>query len=467
MTTTTKTAPVLEIKTIQPIAHNARHGTAKDLFTIWFGTNIMILTMLTGSLAYSLFKLPFWTSIIALSIGNLAGAIFMALHSAQGPKLGVPQMVQTRGQFGSYGSLFVVLLVVFMYLGFFASNVVVGGQTLNAIMPSAINVNSGIVIAGIVSLIAAIFGYKIIHLYARMISYLSGIALLVIFALILFSGRLPDNFFHIGTSTFSGFLGTVSLGALWQLAYAPYVSDYSRYMPFETGSKTAFWASYWGCTLGSTLPMILGVVVAIGFAGDLVPGILDLCNHNPLAIAAIIIFTVSIACSNAMNLYCGTMSTITCIQSIFPKFNPEAKERFITCTVLYLITLAIATWGKDNFLVNYSNFIFMLLYVLVPWTAINLVDYYLVHHGDYDVPSFFLRDGGIYGYFNWTALISYIIGILVEIPFMSTALYTGSIAAKMDGADISWLVGLVVVAPIYYFLITRHNATKTPLAMGE
>jgi purine-cytosine permease-like protein len=31
----------------------------------------------------------------------------------------------------------------------------------------------------------------------------------------------------------------------------------------------------------------------------------------------------------------------------------------------------------------------VLLYVLVPWTAINLVDYYLVAHGEYHVESFY------------------------------------------------------------------------------
>jgi len=53
----------------------------------------------------------------------------------------------------------------------------------------------------------------------------------------------------------------VSAAALWQIAYAPYVSDYSRYMPESTGARPAFWASYWGCTLGSFLPMVLGAIV--------------------------------------------------------------------------------------------------------------------------------------------------------------------------------------------------------------
>ena len=67
----------------------------------------------------------------------------------------------------------------------------------------------------------------------------------------------------------------------------------------------------------------------------------------------------------------------------------------------------------------------MLLYLLVPWTAVNLVDYYLVRFGNYHVPSFFAFDGGIYGNYNVAALVCYALGIAVQIPFVATDLYTG------------------------------------------
>ena len=67
---------------------------------------------------------------------------------------------------------------------------------------------------------------------------------------------------------------SISTGALWQIAYAPYVSDYSRYMPRDTGVRPAFWASYWGCTLGSFLPMVLGAMVGLAAPkGRLIAGL--------------------------------------------------------------------------------------------------------------------------------------------------------------------------------------------------
>ena len=119
---------------------------------------------------------------------------------------------------------------------------------------------------------------------------------------------------------------------------------------------------------------------------------------------------------------------------------------------MFVVALLIALIARDNFLVNYSNFLGLLLYVLVPWTAINLVDYYLLRHGVYKVSDFFRRDGGIYGRFNWPAVGCYLLGILIQLPFVVTTMYTGPIGAALNGADLSWIVCLVVVSPAYFFI---------------
>lgn len=39
-------------------------------------------------------------------------------------------------------------------------------------------------------------------------------------------------------------------------------------MPYSTNDKSVFYASYFGCILGSYLPMVLGVLVAICIGND-------------------------------------------------------------------------------------------------------------------------------------------------------------------------------------------------------
>ncbi len=92
-------------------------------------------------------------------------------------------------------------------------------------------------------------------------SYVCGAALVAAAAWIVWVHGVPADFLVRNQFNLPGFLGVISLGALWQIAYAPYVSDYSRYMPRDTGARPAFWASYWGCTLGSFFPMVLGAMV--------------------------------------------------------------------------------------------------------------------------------------------------------------------------------------------------------------
>jgi purine-cytosine permease-like protein len=41
--------------------------------------------------------LTFWQALIAIAAGTGIGALLIALHATQGPRLGVPQTIQSRG----------------------------------------------------------------------------------------------------------------------------------------------------------------------------------------------------------------------------------------------------------------------------------------------------------------------------------------------------------------------------------
>ncbi len=461
----TEKPAAVERHTIYPIPHGERHGTFRDLFTIWFGSNIMILTIVTGALASTVFKQNMLSSAAAIVIGNLVGGIFMALHAAQGPQLGVPQMVQTRGQFGSLGAVLIIAIVIVMYVGFLAANVVLGGQSLHAILPG-IGTRSLIILIAIVGVVATVFGHDLIHAYARFLSVASGGALLLTFVWMVFIHGLPAGLLGVNAFSAAGFCSMVSAAAFWQIAYAPYVSDYTRYMPHDTGAVPAFWASYLGCTLGTILPMILGALLGLVAArGDPVEALST--YTGPAAFPIIAIFSIGIAGANAMNLYCGVLSTLTLLQTFRPAWKAGAAARIVTALALTLVGLAIALFAAGDFLTAYTNFILLLLYVLVPWTAINLVDFYLVRHGAYDVASFFKAAGGVYGRFNKPAIGCYMFGVLVQVPFISTDLYTGAFARMMGGVDIAWIVGLVVVSPVYYVLAPKHVSDRRANALRK
>jgi NCS1 family nucleobase:cation symporter-1 len=439
----------IEQNTIYQIPLDQRHGKARHLFTLWVGANINVLTVVTGALATTVFGQSFLAGSIAIIVGNLVGTVFMALHAAQGPRLGVPQMVQSRGQFGARGAAFVVALVVLMYVGYAATALVTGGQSLHAVLP-AVGEPSCIVAIGLISLAAAIYGHDLIHVCTRWMTYVAGCAVLLCYVCVLIVNRVPETFLTQGRWSPVGFFGMVSIGAFWQLSYAPYVSDYSRYLPPDTGPRRAFWACYWGSVIGAVLPMILGALIGPAVVGgDVVEAISRLTGRTSKVI--VLLFAPGVAVAGAICLYGGALAVITLIQTFATGWRATSRARALIATAIFVAALLIGLVGATNFLPLYGRFNEILLYVMVPWTAVNLVDYYLIRHGHYDVPSFFSADGGIYGKYNVAALVCYVLGILVQVPFIASDVYTGPIARAMGGIDFSWIVGLLAVSGAYYF----------------
>ena len=449
----------IEQHTIYQIPLDQRHGKARQLFTLWFGANLNVLTVVTGALGTTIFHQSFLSAVLAILLGNLIGTIFMALHAAQGPRLGVPQMVQSRGQFGAKGAGFVVALVAFMYVGYAATAFVTGGQSVHFIVP-ALGADAAIIAIGAISLAGAIYGHDLIHFSTRMMTYVSGSALLLAFIWVLIVTPIPGYFLTQGSFSPVGFFKMVSMGALWQLGYAPYVSDYSRYLPPDSGPRQAFWACYWGTTLGAVLPMILGAMIGPAVIdGNVVTAIAQLTGRVSFLIILLLIPGVAVA--GAICLYGGALSMITLGHTLLPRWHATHRSRIVIASSLFGLALLISFVGAGNFLALYSHFNELLLYLLVPWTAVNLVDYYLIRFGDYHVQSFFAADGGIYGHYNLTALACYLVGILVQIPFIAADFYTGPFARALGGVDLSWIVGIAVVSPVYYFAV---RSFQRPLA---
>jgi nucleobase:cation symporter-1, NCS1 family len=130
------------------------------------------------------------------------------------------------------------------------------------------------------------------------------------------------------------------------------------------------------------------------------------------------------------------------------------RHRFFYIVAMVGLSILLALLGRHSFLKSFEAFILFLLAVFTPWSAINLVDYYFVTRSRYDVPA--LSDpNGRYGRWNVTGIVIYLVGILVQMPFLSSTFYTGPLVATLGGADISWIVGLIVPAAAYFAFCSR------------
>ncbi|HWT33749.1 MAG TPA: cytosine permease [Microbacterium sp.] len=464
--TLTKNHKLFEIEqeTVGQIPEDQRHGTSGSLVSIWAGMNMTPLTVVTGATATTALGLPLGWAIAAILLGHILGGIGMALHAAQGPRLGVPQMLQARGQFGSYGSVIIVLVAAIMFIGYFASNLVVAAQSISAVFPK-FDQNTAIVVGIVVSFAIAFFGYQMVRVTTAIGAYVVGALVVLSFIAIGVSGGFAKVLGH-GHFTLVGFSAMVAIGVVWQLTYAPYVSDYSRYMPKDSGTRGAFWGTYVGCVASSIVLMILGAIVGIAAADANTMGGLDSLVGPILGFLVLLGFALVAWTGNAVNVYCSTLCAITLVETFVRDWRPKFKARLWATIVLHVVGGLIAALMLANFANAFTDFLSILLYVLIPWSAVNLVDYYVIRDGDYAVSEFYRKDGGRYGRWNIAANIVFAVGIVAQLPFLVTSFYTGPIAQALGGVDVAWLVGFVV-SGVAYLLFARFAPRLARLDRDE
>src|ERR1700759_3995328 len=96
----------VEVRSIDYVPLTERHGQVWSQGPLWFMSNAQIATLAVGTFSAVGGGNLFW-SLIAIIRGAVLGPFFMAFHAAQGPQLGLPQMIQSRPQFGYIGALLV------------------------------------------------------------------------------------------------------------------------------------------------------------------------------------------------------------------------------------------------------------------------------------------------------------------------------------------------------------------------
>jgi NCS1 family nucleobase:cation symporter-1 len=356
--------------------------------------------------------------------------------------------VQTRAQFGSSGAIGVAACVAVISVGFLAVNLVLAGQSLNS-LSSHITVAGTIIAVAAASAALAVFGYDVMHSVAWLLSWIGGVVLLLAFVWVVAAGHLSAGVWRAGQVSAVGFAGAVTVAVLWQLSCTPYAADFSRYLPAATPARRAFLASFLGTSAGSIAAMLLGAIVGVQ-SSDVLGGFIALAHGSSIMVVGTC--TVCLALASSVNVYGGTMSVLTIGQALAPRWQPRVGSRAALGLIIAVLAALGAVFGRSGFLVGFTNVVVLVMYVLVPWTAINLVDYFLVTGGRYAVEDLARGDGGSYGRVRWAAVGCFLAGIVIEVPFVQTPAFTGPAATALGGADIAWLVGGAVAAPLYYLV---------------
>ena len=441
----------VETHHIDWIPEAARHGKPWQQVFFWAGANVNIFNVVLGGVVVSI-GLTFWWALIAIATGALLGGLLVALHATQGPRLGVPQTIQSRGQFGFYGAAFLFPAVLVLNLGLIAAQLVIQAQSLQDAAGTG-PIPVWVILLAVPAVAIGFFGYRLIHRAMQATTLIVGIALAVMFAQGLsYRSSLPGRETTWAAPSPGLFLAGVALLVIDLLSFAPFVSDYTRYLPEDTSGSRLFTAIYAGnvlaaagtCAVGAYLAALLpslGPVAAIGRIS------------GPWAL---VVMAVSLISSDAFNGYTGAFQ-ILALANMWRRLTASAALRIVPFLAVMAGGTVIAVLGYRSFVANLANFLDVLLLIFVPWSAVNLTDFFVVRHGWFHVPSFFTPHGR-YGRYDWRGLAAYATGLLAEIPFISQAYYTGPLVKDLGGADISWLVGFAVSAALYLTVVRAWPA---------
>ena len=443
-----KSGPIIEVRSIDYVPPDERHGKVWHQGPFWFTGNFVLTTMVTGFIGPSLGLAVGW-SVLAAVLGALFGTLFMCFHANQGPTMGMPQMIQSRAQWGSRGAIFPFIAVIFVYIGFNVFNVILATQSLDTVLSAPDAVWYVVLIAA--SLLIAVVGYDLMMIVQRWLTYvlIAVFGVLTVWALtsLHMGSAIPQG----GHFAWAAFLVQFAAAAGYQISYAVYVSDYSRYLPEDTPARKVIWWTYLGAAGSAVWLMSLGAVVGSAVAApDAVGSVRHLGNalFRGFGTFAILVSAVALVSIMSVNSYGAMLTSASAIDG-FRKVKPTLRLRVTGIAVISVIIFVVALAIPGRYLGSFSNFVTLMLYFLVPWTAVNLVDFYFVRRGHYSIMDIF-DPRGIYHRWAWRGLVAYFAGLAAMVPFVSLTFFQGPVTKALGGADVSFAVGLTVAGGLYY-----------------
>ena len=462
----------LEQRGIELVPENERPMTPAGLFFLWAGAIWNIEFLVYGALIVS-FGLSFWQAVAAILIGNLVYA-FLGLASLPGPETGTTTFMVSRAPFGRNGNRAPSLFNWFTQVGF-----EIEGLVLIVLIVVAMFAHEGIavsagwkaaIIVGAVALqfVIPFFGHATITKVLRYLSFVFIVVFAIMAVLVIPHAHLsalhePKGFTDSWWVWTTGLVVIVSAGGL---GWSENASDYSRYLPRDTPKAKTFWAA----TLGGAIPSIL--LELLGAAAFLVSPAASSVTGVPGSFASwffwpfLILALPQLLCINTLDMYSSGV-TLQAIGIPVKRWGAVLIDTIIAGGVTALVIY------KGRFYTDLAGFLLYIVVWLGPWFGILMVDY-LLRRGHYNLQGLTAKRGGVYwreNGVNWKAICAMVFGMLAAMMWIDGAFYVpsyvGPLSSGTNGADFSWLFGLIVAAGLYYFLSVFVDPEKPDLARGD
>jgi NCS1 nucleoside transporter family len=457
-----------DVHSIEPIPETDKDSTGPQQMWIWAGANIAPINWALGALGIVL-KLGLWETIAVVVLGNIVGCAIFAAFTVMGHKTGVNQMVLGRSAFGRRGAYLPSLLMFLMTLGWIGVNTYFPVKIAVAILGQfgigdtwLINLVV-ITVVMVVQVMIGLYGFYAIRTFEKYTVPVTAVIMALMSVLAwtrpgvvnwgLTSSLPPAAHFAMLT------LLMTAIGVGWGISWVTWASDYSRFVPRRMSSSSVFWYSYVGMFVPTVWLAILGATVASTtmdtdpakmvsavFGGVTSILVLLLVLHGPIA-------------TNILNVYSAALAAL----SMGLRVSRTAMA-LIAGVVGYLVTIYFVF--QPSFAKAFDNWMISLLLWMSPWAGVILADFYIARKGQIDIDGLYQDPGrSAYGGINWGAIVAFLVGLVAgwSVQDGLVPALQGPIATKLlAGADLSWLVGIVVAGGLYLAIGRRTARVVAP-----
>ncbi|KAK6457398.1 purine-cytosine transport protein [Scheffersomyces xylosifermentans] len=472
----------------QIAANTTRTSQFIHVIGLWIAACGGLTSMSSFFLPTLLFGLNLRDSLVSGLISMILGCLVPAYCSTMGPKSGCRQMVGARFLFGQWGVKFVSLICIVGGIGWSVVNCVLGGQLLSAInndIPLAV----GIVVIGVISLIVAVFGIRVLLRFQTITSIPLIIASILFYVVVCKkidyihdSNSLVKEAGYSGLTTRGNWLSFFTIGYSVTATWGSGASDYYILFPEDTPSYQIFIVTFLGISVPTTFVAIVGTICGSiayaykpwndAYASFGVGGLINECFKpwGRFGSFVVVLLYISLICNNIMNTYSIAFE----FQLIDRKLAVVPRWCWAVLVTVIYIVLSVA--GKEHFSTILSNFLPMLGYWISMYITILLEENIMfrstvktkqLHHREFNEKA---SDHWNYNWRNWNkpsgitmglaAASAFLIGVAGAVLGMNQVYFRGPIAKKIGdyGGDVGfWLCGIFtgVTYPLLRYLELR------------
>ncbi|NHN93788.1 purine-cytosine permease family protein [Acetobacter sicerae] len=418
---------------LERVPSHLQTTTPDKIFWSHFSPNLAPAAWVIGTLVVFL-GLSGWAGFWVLVIGNLLGSLPVALCAVMGPRTGLPQMEASRFALGTTGKRLPSLINWINCVGWDAVNNVPSALAFMLLLKMAgLNTPFWLALGVLASaqLLASLGGHDLVQVIEKYLGWVLLAAFAIVGCMAVAHAGVTPSSASVATLSFASV--TIALGAVssFNMGWAAYASDYTRYVPETTSSRTVFLLTFLGTFLSSFIMELFGLLTGAAIKDPSPGAVIDALNQwsgpfAPVALAAVAFSSIAI---NAANDNTASYALISAGVRV---------NRMLSVAVTAGTAYTLAVMGEGSFVSLYENYLLLALYWIAPWCGIVMADWYCrpAHARSMRMLT---RKG-------WTSSASLfvLVTVLTIALFSSTPIYVGPVAQLLDGADLGYLVGFVL-----------------------